>query len=185
METIYQTLLHTPAWVYLLFAYLMWRGINALQTQVRALKKLFILPIIFVIMSIHTLISEISISGLAVITWTAAIGCGIGLGWLQIVRLTLAVDREHCLIRIPGSWFTLLIILVIFVTKYYFNFKIAVDGTALKHAGFIMSFLFVSGISTGLFVGRLSCYLSRFYRATESVNLSAFKNDYNANGAAV
>lgn len=172
METIWQTAVHTPWWVYLLLLYLISIGIRASKTNIVLLKKLFIIPIIITFMSVHTLIASFAISAFTITTWSGAILIGTILGWLQIYRLTLKVDKQHALIQVPGTWSTMIIIIIIFATKYYFGYELSVDPNLVDQTGFEFSMLTVSGVCSGLFIGRLLCYLYRFQTGS-SVDLTS------------
>lgn len=171
----WQFIINTPWWVYLLLAYLIFIGIKASNTRIVSIKKLLIAPVIFTVLSLETLLTAFKITPLSVGTWIAAIIIGIGLGWLQIIRHKLIVDKPHLLIKVPGSWLTLILVLIIFVSKYYFGYQIAVDPQLETQTGFEISMLGVSGVCTGLFIGRVIAY---FYRLnTEpSTNLSKPQN---------
>src|SRR5690348_15072244 len=120
METIQQTLHHTPWWIYLLLAYVIYIGIQASKARIIALKKLFIIPAIFAFMSIHTLITSFAMNALVIATWCIVILIGIVLGWIQVSRFQIKVDKQKKLIQVPGTWSTLIIIIIIFITRYYF-----------------------------------------------------------------
>ena len=173
MEIIWQTAIHTPWWVYLLFAYLIKVGIQASKMRVVSLKKLFIIPAIFTFMSVHTLIASFNVSAFTISAWSGAILIGMMLGWLQIYRFRLKVDTQHTLIQVPGTWSTLIIIIIIVTTKYYFGYELAVDPKLAEQTWFEFSMLGVSGICTGLFIGRLICYI---YRLKTSVSIHLTKN---------
>lgn len=169
-ETTYQTLINTPWWVYVLIVFLIKLGINASKTNIVSLKKLFIVPVVFTFMSIHTLLTSFQVNLLTLSTWTGSILIGIFLGWLQIYRYKLRVDKQHFLIEIPGTWSTMIIIIIIFVAKYYFGYQLAVDPHKANQTGFEFSMLAISGTCTGLFIGRFICYIYRL-QTTPSINL--------------
>lgn len=162
MKDLYQIVINTPWWVYLLAMYLIKIGINATKTRMVSLKKLFLMPLIFILMSVHTLIEYFTMNSFAISVLGFAMGIGILLGWLQVFRYSLKVDRQRALIQIPGTWSTLGVIVIIFTAKYYFGYKLALDPTLAKEMNFAISLLGVSGVCTGLFLGRLGCYLYRF-----------------------
>lgn len=170
MNSIQQIIIGTPWWVYALFIYLIWIGIIASKTRVVSLKKLFIVPIIFGFISIHTLVTSFQMSALTITTWSGAIVLGTLLGWIQIHRYTLKIDKIHHLVQVPGTWSTLIFILIIFATKYYFGYELAVDPKLAEQSLFEFSMLAISGVFTGLFIGRLICYLYRF-KTNPSVDL--------------
>lgn len=171
MNIIWQTLINTPWWVYLLLAYLIKVGIQASKTRTVELKKLFIIPAVFAFMSIHTLLYSFTIDALTILTWFASILIGMVLGWIQIYRYKLKVDKKNVLIQIPGTWSTLITIMIIFIAKYYFGYELATDPALAQQTMFEMSALLISGVCTGFFIGRLICYLYRF-QTSHSVDLA-------------
>ncbi len=171
MEIIWQIIIHTPWWVYLLLIYLIRVGIRASKTRIVTLKKLFIIPLIFTFLSVHTLITSFSLSVFTVTIWVVAILIGAILGWFQIYRYKLKVDRQHLLIQVPGTWSIMILIVIIFATKYYFGYELAVDPKLVEQTGFEFAVLAVSGVCTGLFIGRLVCYLYRL-RTAPSIDLT-------------
>lgn len=175
MNGIWQTLVHTPWWVYLLLIFLIRVGIRASKTHVVSLKKLFIVPIIFTFMSIHTLFTSFTVGALTITTWAVAILIGMALGWIQVHRYSLQVDMKNLLIQVPGTWSTLIIILIIFIAKYYFSYELSVDPQLAQQTIFEICALAISGIFTGLFIGRLICYLYRL-KTSESVTLQPEKS---------
>ena len=166
-----QTLIHTPVWVYILFAVLIALGIRAMKPRVVPLRKIFLLPIVFLVLSVHTLVTSFHITTSTVLIWIGALSLGALLGGMLTANLKFNVDREHALIQLPGTWITVFMILLIFITKYYFGYELATDPALAHQHEFEFSMLAVSGATTGLFVGRLICYLHRFKKA-KSVDLS-------------
>ena len=49
MPYVFGVLTHTPPWVFLLFAYLVWQGIRALQPRTQSIWRLMIVPLIFIV----------------------------------------------------------------------------------------------------------------------------------------
>src|SRR3989338_6147796 len=159
LSTVWEFLINTPWWVYLILVYLFFICFKAVKTRTLALRMLFILPIIFIVLAFHTLIAEIGISIFSLITTGVFLILGAALGFYQIYRLSIKTDKTHLLIQVPGSWSTLIIVLIIFISKYYFSYEIASNPASLKNVHFIFMMLAISGICTGLFIGRLLRYL--------------------------
>lgn len=171
MKPIWPFLVNTPWWVYVLFFYLMFIGYRASKTHVVSLIKLCIIPAIFLFMSVHTLMTSFQINALSVGTYTGALVLGAVLGFYQIFRLALKVNHKKLLIQVPGSWNTIILIFIIFAAKYYFGYALAADPTLSKTTGFEVSMLIVSGIVSGMFVGRLLCFTYR-WKTQPSVELT-------------
>ena len=159
METLWQILINTPWWVYLLFAYLVLIGIKCSKTNITPMGKLFAIPVIFTVLSIDTLVSQVGVSTYSVSVWAIAILVGCGLGWYQIYRLAIEADKKNKLIKVPGTWSTLIIIMIIFFSKYYFGYETAAHPEVLHHKGFVFVMLGLSGVFTGLFIGRVVRYM--------------------------
>ena len=172
IQTIRDTLLQTPWWVYVLLIYLIRIGIRASKERVISFKKLLILPVIFTAMSVHTLVSSFQIDLSLGLSWLISIFLGGLVGYLLIRKHNIKVDRKNLLIQTPGTWITLVLVLIIFASKYYFGYELSVDPGLIKQTAFEFSMLFVSGVCTGLFIGRFTFYISLLY-TRESVNLLA------------
>lgn len=88
-------------------------------------------------------------------------------GWWQVKRLDIKIDKKSSLIQIPGSWDTLLVILIIFAAKYYFGYEKATNSVLAAQLNFKVSMLVLSGVCTGLFLGRLLGYMSYYKDDTD------------------
>jgi hypothetical protein len=165
---IWQIAIHTPVWVYLLLIYLIVVGVKASKTRVVKLQRIFTIPAILAVMSVHTLMTTITlVDYLIVSSWIIAMLIGILLGWWQVKRLDIQIDKKRLLIQIPGTWSTMYILLTIFVAKYYFGYEKATNPILMEQLEFNVSMLAVSGVCTGLFIGRLIAYLYHFKNSTE------------------
>jgi hypothetical protein len=174
LQAMTQALIHTPWWVFVLFFYLLVRGYKASQTRVVALKKLFILPIILILLSLHSLLVNIPLSVFNVMVWAFALLAGVLLGCYQMLNQRLSFDKTKQWVKLPGSWFTFILILIIFASKYYFGYEMAANPHILTNFKFAITMLVVLGVCSGLFVGRLVFYVYR-YRHSAHTDLSTAK----------
>lgn len=172
MNVIWAAVSQTPWWVYVLFIFLVQRGIKASKPQVISIKKLTILPIVFIALSVHTIMIAFHVNVTVITVWLISMIVGSFIGWILIRKHQFQVDRKHLLIRLPGSWLTLILILAIFVFKYYFSYQIGSDPALAHQTMFKFSMLIATGICTGLFIGRLLCYFHKLWTC-KSVDLSA------------
>ena len=151
-------LLQTPWWVYLLLYVLIQRGIAASKTQVVPFAKMLILPILFSGLSIYTIVTQIGVNPLTLITWIVATVFGIASGLRMLRGTKIRVDRKKHLIEIPGTWRTLVLILIIFSAKYFFGYLMSANPAILHNTLFNVSLILVSGICSGMFVGNFFYY---------------------------
>jgi hypothetical protein len=168
MGAIWQAAIHTPWWVYVLLGYLIAVGIKASKERVIPFWKIFVLPTIFLSISIQNLTTIENIEYLSIGSWIVAMLVGSLFGWWQVKRLDIKIDKKCLLIQIPGSWDTLLVILIIFIAKYYFGYEKATNPVLVAQLKFKISMLVLSGVCTGLFLGRLFGYMSHYKDDTES-----------------
>lgn len=168
-DSIGNILNHTPIWVWILLIYLLKIGIQAGRPRTVSLYRILIGPLIFIFFTLHTVTEFppqlLNLTGLAL-----ALLLGILLGFWQIKRLPIQVDKKHKLLHIPGSWITLGLILVIFASKFYFGYTAAANPELFYSPGFSFIALAVSGLCTGMFIGRVACYAYRFkYQAHQDL----------------
>ena len=170
MDAVLATLTHTPAWVYFLFALLIWAGIKASKPRVLPLKRILILPAVFIYMSVHTLMTSFAINPFEVSIWACAILLGAIIGWVEVYRYfqLIKIDKKQHLIKLPGSWATLVLVIIIFASQYYFGYEIAVDPALINQTWFEYSMLTVSGFATGVMIGRMLCYVYKYQNSSHT-----------------
>ncbi len=153
METVKLFVAGTPWYVYLIIVYLVFIGIKSVKGGSVHIKKLIILPIIFLYMSIETLFQHNSINVEQIAIWGLSLLVGAYLlGWLPYHKIGVKIAPEQHTIYVPGSFFTLFLIIITFAIKYSCAALIAAqyDFSRLEWN----SLLFISGLFTGAFIGR-------------------------------
>jgi hypothetical protein len=172
MQTLLDTLLQTPWWVYLLLVLVVFRGLKATRPSVFPYKKVFILPVILIYLSVHSLLALAVWTNNLMMNATLMLLVGIATGWLVTQANKIQVDREHGLIKVRGSWFTLILILLIFGVKYYIGYTLGSNPAAASDAHFLHFVFAANGFLIGILVGRVLHYTTCYYRS-DSVDLSA------------
>lgn len=162
IETIVNILMHTPLYVYILFFYLMLAGTMASRDRVISIFKPMILATVFLGMSLSMLVSSTLEFWMIIETWTAFLLVGILLGWFQVYRKNIKVDKKKKLIFLPGTWTTFAIILITFISKYYCGYVRYQDPQLFEKLSFQVFAIAISGCSSGLFMGRLINYFYRY-----------------------
>lgn len=157
METILDTLDGTPWWVYLLFFYLVLMGVKAAKPQTVPILRLLLFPIVLTIWSLMGLYSKWD--GPAFLSWAIALIPGCIFGWLFVRSWKIRFDRKRKTLSLPGSWSTLILVLVIFAVKYFFGYYSATHPAIPETLMFAQ--MISSGIITGIFFGRLANFWIR------------------------
>ena len=156
MDAIYQALKHTPIWVYILFGVLLARGLSATSEKKVPYEQIFILPSILFVLSLYSMFKNFNINNLSLLFWLGGTFFGTALGFLHFKSLKVKYNKESNSFIIPGTITTLLLILLIFASKYYFSYQIAIDPKLLEQKDFEFLMLSVTGCMSGCFIGRLA-----------------------------
>lgn len=163
---IFEILRHTPVWVYLLFAYLVWMGLKRLQPSVRDVRRVYIVPVVFIVWGLAGLVQRADQLPHAGWSWLIGAAFGVALGLL--LRQRIEVDRLRGRVLQPASVVPLLRNVAIFGSHYLLNVAAAIHPR--DSAVYMAWDVIVSGVSAGYFIG----WASRFalaYRAAPPVDL--------------
>ncbi|HBM17523.1 MAG TPA: hypothetical protein DD381_14435 [Lentisphaeria bacterium] len=146
----------TPMWVWVVLVLVIYKGIKMLSDNTLAIKKLLIMPVLFLILTVNH-VEDPFIYGVFLM-----IGAMVGAAIYS--RSKLRIDRENKLIRVPGSALALVLIVLIFAKGYFFGYEHAVHPEFFKNALFLAVTYIVSGCFTGIIIGKAAIYYYRFLK---------------------
>lgn len=155
MESVMEALKQTPWWVYLLFVYFLLLGIKALKDSTISLKKLVILPIVFIYWSFNSLNQNGLLECSPVGKYLLFGIIGIIIGYFAYARVMEAYCQKSNLFHVRGSVQTLVIFMLIFAAKYTFGYLTASDPDILLNPDFRWVYLIIEGVVSGFYIGRL------------------------------
>ena len=167
MQTAFRILANTPTWVFVLLAYLVWQGLQALRTRTQAVWRMLIVPLVFFLMGLSRLVLAHDNAIAPLLAWLMALLLFGALGLFNGPRL-LAVDRQKGVVTRPGTIGPLLRNITVFSLQY----GVAV-ATAMKlepHAAVAIIGHAVSGASTGYFSGWTAALWRRYRNFDEGQN---------------
>ena len=162
----------TPLWVWALLAFLLFIGIRGLKSTTASFARLAILPIVFLVWGLSGFATNYGFRPFGIAVWIAALVVGAGFGWLLARSIEIRADRERGLIRLPGNALNLVLILIIFATKYTLGVLAGLRPSITGELLYMATDVGVSGLLTGMFAGRL-LGLWRKYQAASHENLAA------------
>ena len=149
-----QILSHTPLYVWAILALLVWRGVVELREREIAMPRMFVLPLVMLILSLHDIARKFGFDATAFIAWTAAFAAVALLAW-RFGRVRVAPGSAPGRVRVAGSVVPLVLMLSIFALKYLTSVLLAVRpdlaGQPMVAAGVCAMF----GVFNGYFLGRL------------------------------
>ena len=157
-----QMLFHTPPYVFVLFAYIVWQGTQSLRSRRRAIWRLLIVPTAFTATGLLLLALRPFGGFLPIAAWLGGLVAFVPLGLATGPRI-VGVDRAGGLVMLGGSPVPLLRNLLVFSAQY------AIAVVSFLHpqaqASFVVAGHLVSGTSIGYFIG-WTIMLRHRYRGT-------------------
>jgi hypothetical protein len=146
---VFEILRHTPVWVYALFAYLVWMGLKRLQPSVRDMRRVYVVPAVFIVWGLSGLVQRADVLPHGGWNWLLGAVLGVALG--AILQQRMQVDRRHRRVLQPASVVPLLRNLAIFGSHYLLNVAAAIHPR--ESVDYLGWDVIVSGLSAGYFVG--------------------------------
>ena len=159
MQWIIQIPVHTPWWVYALFAFLVSRGIRACRPADVTLHQLALVPALLTVWGLTDLARRYGPDLAAFAPWLLALAAGIAVGAAILRGAPVRDGRGRGTIHRPADLTVLPLILLAFAIKYSFAVAAATSPGVLLDAGYRVADLGTSGLFAGIFVGKFTRYL--------------------------
>ncbi|MCJ0762456.1 DUF6622 family protein [Variovorax terrae] len=149
-----QILTHTPAWVFGLFAVLLWYGLSQRLARTASLKRTTLLPLAMLGFSGYGVLSAFGASLPDVLSWLAT----GALAAFVVSRIPLhdqtRYDADSRRFHLPGSYVPLALMMGIFLTKYAVNVALATHPALGQDTAFALLVCTLYGAFSGIFTGR-------------------------------
>ena len=159
MDILSQFITRTPVWVWVLFVYLLMRGIKARQPGDTTLLKTAIIPVLFTAWSLSDLLTLYGLAFDSAGLWLLGIAVGAAIGWSIVARYDIVANRAAGTLHRPADYTLLPLLLVTFAIKYGFGVVASVSPDLLLQPGFRLADLTLSGLFTGIFIGKFGRYV--------------------------
>ncbi len=157
---------NTPIWVWVLLVILSGRGLQALHKRQVSYRRILILPMIFSIWSLSSIITQLNELSFAF----GGFSMGVAAGFVFAYGLYLAIayrttyDATTGLLECPGSTVPLIMILTAFLLKYSLSVYLALNRESAYSREFCAFYGAISGFVSGMFWGRAFYMLWPFRR---------------------
>lgn len=171
MQFVIEIVARTPYWVWALLAFLLFIGVRGLKPSTASFARLAILPAVFLAWGLSGFATSYGLRPAGIAVWAAALVLGAGIGLLLARTIEIHADKERGLIRLPGNALNLVLILIIFATKYTLGVMAGMRPSITGEFLYMATDVGVSGLLTGMFGGRLYG-LWRKYQAAPQENLA-------------
>lgn len=146
---------NTPLWVWALLAFLIYRGVLASIEREVPLKKLFIIPLVMLALSLHGIAASFGSSPAAAPVWLAGMAAGSILTWYFFNPARVSARPQRQAVALRGSWVPLMLMLGIFFTKYTAEVALVLNPALKQDGAFIAFACTLYGLFNGVFIGQL------------------------------
>lgn len=149
-----QILLHTPIWVWGLFALLLWQGAKLARPSKMGPLRATLMPVAMVCLSIYGTVSAFGDQPHVVLAWLA----GAAVMVTSVLQFPLPAgtryDAAERRIHQPGSFVPLALMMGIFFTKYGVGVSLAMHPGLVQDTVFSTTFCAFYGGFSGIFAAR-------------------------------
>jgi hypothetical protein len=149
-----QIFAHTPAWVWGLLLALLWLGLSQAVTRTASLKRITLLPLAMTGLSLYGSVAAFGAGPQPLLVWLSACALAFALVLQQAPPDATRYDPATRRFALPGSWVPLLLILGIFVTKYFVGAVTTMQPALALGTSFSLGFAALYGAFAGIFLAR-------------------------------
>lgn len=148
-------LTHTPIYVWAILAFLVQRGMTAMHDRELTMRKLCIIPVVMLGLSLQDMSAKFGLDGLALAAWAVGAGGAVLLA-CRVKGERIAAGSTPGTVRVRGSWAPLAMMMAVFLTKYLASVALAIVPQARQDALFVAVVCALFGLFNGWFLGRLA-----------------------------
>jgi hypothetical protein len=146
--------LHTPKWVFFLFAGLLWLGARQLIANSVSLSRVTLTPVVMTGLAIHGVTSAFGNSSLALVAWAGGAIVAVALVLQRALPAATRYDSASRRFHVAGSAVPLALMMGIFTTKYVVGATLAMHPEIHGNATFALAIPALYGAFSGIFSGR-------------------------------
>lgn len=165
-EFIYAIVTKTPVWVYVLFIFLLLRGLKARKPAIVSLEKLAIIPLIFLLWDIYDLVERHQLTVISLSMWCIGLALGACIGYKLINPARIEASSQPRCISRPADYSVLPLMMIAFVTKYILGVIASISPDTLQQPNWIALATVSGGLFAGIFVGKFIHYLRCYFLVT-------------------
>ncbi|QJE01404.1 hypothetical protein HH212_16305 [Massilia forsythiae] len=150
-----QILTHTPLYVWAILAFLLQRGLAALREREIATRKLFILPLAMLALSLQDIAAKFGLDGIALAAWACGAAATAAAVWKGSAG-RIGAGALPGTVRVRGSRLPLAMMMAVFFTKYLTSVACAVLPQLRHDVAFTAAVCVLLGACSGWFLGRMA-----------------------------
>ena len=149
-----QILANTPKWVFVLFAALLWLGLNQLLTRKIQLTRVTLIALGMGAFSFYGAASAFAANPMALLAWLVAMALAAAVVMQRPLPAATRYDPASQRLTVPGSAVPLALMMGIFFTKYAVGVSLAMQPVLATHLDFALAVSTLYGVFSGIFAAR-------------------------------
>jgi hypothetical protein len=153
---------NVPFYVYILFCVILYIGIKRCRTSVMRVERLALLPVIFGIFTMKSVSTLFNMDMMGISYLFFGILVGIVLGYTQVKNRIIHADKNNGLIKIPGDFSMLVLLLSIFFIEFFIHYAVDAHLIMADSVFFKCVAIIVSGVVMGISLGRNITYYFKY-----------------------
>ena len=152
----------TPFWVWIVFSYGIVIGTQGLSPRRIHLGKNLLITLFFIYLNISSLIHACAQFPSLSVVWLIATAIGATVGFYFLTRPPIEILANRYNLLVEGSAVFLIVFPILFAAKFSYGVLTAIAPDILSNIGFEIAFFTITGLCSGIMVGRTLCYLSHY-----------------------
>ncbi len=144
----------TPTWVWFLLVALAWLGLRQTLTQTASLRRVTLMPLALVALSLYGTVSVFGNQPMPLLLWALAASFTAYLVMRRPVAPGTRFDLARQTFTLPGTWAPLALMMTIFCTKYAVGITQAINPSLLQGTAVALTVSTIYGLSSGVLIGR-------------------------------
>lgn len=155
MLMLIQILTRTPLYVWAILAFLLWRGAVEMRDRELTLRRMLILPLVMLGLSLNDMALKFDMGMVLVAAWVTGCVAAMLLAW-RFGRTRIAAGTAPDRVLVRGSVMPLILMLAIFLTKYITSIVLVIQPQLAHQLAVAATICLVFGVFNGLLLGRLA-----------------------------
>ena len=151
---LFQIVASTPKWVFVVFAALLWLGLNQLLTRRVGLSRITLIAVGMSAFSLYGTVSAFAAVPSALLVWLAGAAVTFALVFSRPLPTGTRYDAAARRFTVPGSAVPLALMMGIFLTKYAVGVTIALQPLLARDPVFALMAGALYGAFSGVFAAR-------------------------------
>ena len=148
-----QIVSHTPAYIWGILGFLVYRGVAASRDRSLTVRQVFILPVVMLVLGLQSTANGFGLESPAGAAWLTGLATGVAMVW-QRAGKSYVLDRASGMVHLRGSWLPMALMMTIFLGKFAMAVALATQPALRASLAFALPACALFGALSGAFMAR-------------------------------